>query len=102
MKVVNVRTAGKGTYVYIGRKNGDLPQSIFANPFVEGKDGDRTEVIRKYRVWLWGRMKSGLICKHLLALDGKDLGCWCSPLSCHGDVIIRAIEWLKVNGGSRC
>jgi hypothetical protein len=22
------------------------------------------------------------------------LGCWCSPQSCHGDVIKAAIEWV--------
>ena len=34
--------------VYIGRKNGDLPQSKWANPFVVGKDCKRGECI----VWV--------------------------------------------------
>ena len=31
----------------------------------------------------------------LLALDGKDLVCWCAPARCHGDTIMKAIEWAK-------
>ena len=31
----------------------------------------------------------------LLALDGKDLVCWCAPYRCHGDTIMKAIEWAK-------
>lgn len=38
--------------VYIGRKNGDLAQSKFANPFVIGVHGDRAEVISKYEAWI--------------------------------------------------
>jgi hypothetical protein len=42
----------KGDGVYIGR-----PSSL-GNPFVIGKDGDRAEVIAKYRIWLWGQVKA--------------------------------------------
>ena len=34
--------------------------------------------------------------KHLLddlgELEGKILGCWCKPKSCHGDILIEIIE----------
>jgi hypothetical protein len=26
------------------------------------------------------------------AVRGRDLGCWCAPRACHGDVIL---EWLE-------
>jgi len=28
-------------------------------------------------------------------LDGKELGCWCSPKPCHGDVLIKLLEENK-------
>jgi hypothetical protein len=42
----------KGEGIYIGRP------SLLGNPFVIGKDGDRAEVIAKYRIWLWGQVKA--------------------------------------------
>jgi hypothetical protein len=44
MKVLNKRDAGANAGVYIGRG------SAWGNPYVIGKDGDRAEVIEKYRM----------------------------------------------------
>lgn len=30
--------------------------------------------------------------KELPTLRGKKLGCWCSPDSCHGDVLVEIID----------
>lgn len=83
--------------VYIGRWHPRFGQgSKFANPFkIEGGD-TRHGVIRKYREWLWVKLATGEISvDELMSLDGKRLGCFCSPKSCHGDVIVEAIEFLK-------
>lgn len=64
--------------VYIGRP------SIFGNPFVIGKDGDRAEVVRKYREWVLTQPE---ILGRIQELKGKVLACWCSPEACHGDVL---------------
>ncbi len=64
--------------VYVGRP------SIWGNPFVIGRDGDREDVITKYRAWLLTQPQ--LLAK-LPRLRGKILGCWCRPKLCHGDVI---------------
>lgn len=75
--------------VYIGRG------SFWGNPFVIGKDGTREEVIQKYLEDLWSRrLEEGMIDK-LLELEGKTLGCFCKPLPCHGDVIIKAVKWAR-------
>lgn len=95
MKVVNVRTAVRGSYVYIGRKGYGFEASYWANEFLEGRDGTRLEVIQKFKQLLWKRMQNASFCKKLLELDGHDLGCWCTPLPCHGGVLIAAVEWLK-------
>ena len=66
--------------IYIGRP------SEWGNPFVIGKDGSREEVIFKYEKWLRGNQN---LMKKIQTLHGKILGCWCSPKSCHGDVLYR-------------
>jgi hypothetical protein len=64
--------------VYIGRP------SMWGNPFRIGRDGTRSEVIEKYRRYVLG---SDRLMSQLHTLRGKTLGCWCSPLPCHGDVL---------------
>lgn len=71
--------------VFIGRP------SIWANPFIIGKDGTRFMVIEKYRAWI-------LTQPHLMALlpglKGKTLGCWCAPQACHGEVLAELVDKL--------
>ena len=71
--------------VYIGRP------SIWGNPFVIGVDGDRDRVIRLYEEYVRG---SPELMKALPELKGKILGCWCHPLPCHGNVLVKLIEEL--------
>jgi hypothetical protein len=70
--------------IYIGRP------SKWGNPFKIGKDGDREEVIRLYEKWL--RQQSELMAVIKKELQGKRLGCWCKPASCHGDVLVRIAD----------
>lgn len=67
--------------VYIGRP------SIFGNPFVIGVDGNRNEVIEKYRRHI--ALNIGLRKQIMTELKDKDLVCWCSPKPCHGDVLLE-------------
>ena len=81
MKVLNKHRHGvPAGAVYIGRG------SKWGNPFRIGPDGDRATVIAKYERWLARQY-------HLLAaadaLRGHDLVCFCAPLPCHGDVLLR-------------
>lgn len=106
IEVVNIRDVKvwDASYVYVGRKNVrfGVSESVLANPFVIGKDGDRDEVILKYRYWLWQRVKEeGEVYAHLLDLvervrAGEELKlvCWCKPKGCHGDVVKRCLEWM--------
>lgn len=66
--------------VYIGRP------SKWGNPFLIGRDGTRAEVVQKYRDWL---VQQPHLMQSLPELRGKVLGCWCSPLRCHGDVLLE-------------
>jgi hypothetical protein len=81
IRVVNKRR--EAFDVHIGRG------SIWGNPFVIGRDGDRAEVIRKYELYL--ETKPELIAR-LPELRGKRIGCFCAPQACHGDVLKRWAE----------
>lgn len=69
--------------VYIGRG------SIWGNPFVIGKDGNRNNVIKKYKEYILNKPS---LLKRIKQLYGKTLGCYCAPLPCHGDVLIKLAE----------
>ena len=57
--------------------------------FLIGRDGNREEVIRKYREWI---MKNDYLLSCLDELKDKVLGCYCKPLACHGDVLVELVE----------
>ena len=66
----------------------------WGNPFKIGKDGTREEVIKKYAAYIW---KNESLMADLPELYGEELGCYCSPEICHGDVL-RALchPWMTV------
>lgn len=78
--------------VYIGRG------SIWGNeePMKDRSDEERERVIECYRHQLWSQIQQGIITKEmLLELDSKRLCCYCVPKPCHGEIILKAIEWAK-------
>lgn len=95
IKVVNIKTHKSTPYdVYVGRP------SLLGNPFIIGKDGDRSQVIEKYRIWLKERLSYPKSIVYVefnkaveLARNGDvNLVCYCAPLSCHADIIKEEIE----------
>ena len=84
---------GRRGIVFIRGERYPKKSSIWANPYKVGKDGKRGEVLKKYREYIRGRLEaSPSLQKELLSLKGKNLGCWCSPLPCHGDTLLKMIE----------
>jgi uncharacterized protein DUF4326 len=76
--------------VYIGRP------SVFGNPYRIGVDGTRIEVIQKYELWVRDRIEyDGRFREAVKGLHGKLLSCWCRPLPCHGDVLVKIAEELN-------
>ena len=96
MKVVNIKHGGTGHY--IGRPGRGKKGSALANPFVLGKDGNRDTCCEKYRRWLWQQINAGnravLDELNVLRDTRPDLVCFCAPQKCHGDIIIRCIDWM--------
>lgn len=68
--------------------------TVWGNPFVIGRDGDRTEVIAKYKNWVLTSTDPSAVWirEHVDELYGKVLGCWCAPQQCHGSVLIDLAE----------
>lgn len=69
--------------VYIGRG------SKWGNPFKIGRDGDRKTVIKKYELWV---VNQSDLMDSLHELEGKTLGCFCHPKSCHGDILKKLLD----------
>lgn len=65
--------------VYVGRG------TVWGNPYVIGQDGDRDEVIAKYKA-ACGPLFHERVRRELA---GKDLVCWCAPLPCHADFLLE-------------
>lgn len=90
----NVYIARRGV-VFVDGQRFPPRDSKFANPFKIGRDGDRATVLKKYRRWLEQSFLSGQITvEDLWTLRGKNLGCWCKPDRCHGDILIELINCL--------
>ena len=67
--------------VYVGRP------TKFGNPFEIGRDGTRDDVCDKYEQYILARPELQAAAQRELA--GKDLVCWCAPLRCHADTLMR-------------
>lgn len=98
MKVLHVKDPEAVRGIYVGRGARGFAPSPLGNPFHIGKDGDRQEVIAKYRVWLWERIQSQdpevLEALREIGRRRANVVCHCAPLPCHGEVVLRAAQWL--------
>jgi hypothetical protein len=83
--------------VYIGRP------SKWGNPYTHIADKEtlaefivetREEAIAKYSDYIKNKPE---LMNALCELEGKVLGCWCSPKSCHGDILIQLLTQKKLN-----
>jgi hypothetical protein len=63
--------------------------TIFGNPFVEGRDGNRKQVLDKYERWIWASEQKFLRNRMMKELQGKNLVCHCAPQDCHADIILK-------------
>lgn len=80
-KVLNRKTSTNVDAVYIGRP------SEFGNPFPISKTASRLDVLERYGRWV--HQQPDLLNKIRSELRDKDLVCFCAPLPCHGDVLLR-------------
>ena len=85
----------KPNTVYIGRNMSlyikEAIGSKWGNPFNVKKYG-REQCLVEYEKYI--RQKPELF-NNLEELRGKELGCWCAPEGCHGDVLIKLLNENK-------
>lgn len=90
-RVVHCKKAPRTSFAYIGRP------SIVGNPFPltdPRNETERAAVIERYREWFHEQIKNPEFRAEVEQLRGRDLGCWCAPRACHGDVIL---DWLDAH-----
>lgn len=69
----------------------------WGNPYRISKTLSRQRAIELYRLWLAEEILAGRITRQdFIALKGKRLGCWCKPLSCHGDILVDVVNRLSI------
>ena len=89
--------------VYIGRDH--TSREHYGNPFSHnpawGIECDsREDSVIRYNLWLKGSfptiepIRRAWILNNLKELDGKKLGCFCKPLACHGDILVKLVKNL--------
>ena len=97
----NVYIGRKGI-VFINAERYPKVDSIWANPFKVGdtsreninkdaENGSRARVVDKYKNYIIKKINDDPDTYNLDTLKGKNLGCWCKPESCHGDVLLDLI-----------
>ena len=105
--VVNVRglRANAVNVWYVGRACAGWHASPLGNPFHLG-GRTRGSTLAAYKAWLWGKVQSGrgpawAALANLAALvkSGQrvQLGCWCVPGPCHGEIVKACVLWLVAN-----
>jgi len=80
-RVVNCRV--EPFDVFIGRT------TQWGNPFRIGPDGNREQVVQKFRDWIIRRPS---LLRSIEHLRGKVLGCFCAPALCHGNVLAELAD----------
>lgn len=104
MEIVNTHT--EMWEIFCGRG------SIYGNPFIIRKDGDRNEVVRKHKEWIDKWLIEGVevvlivqgkkysnkeVINNIEQLRGKKCGCYCKPLACHLDYLKEILEKRNAN-----
>ena len=92
--------------LYIGRKNSVIidgsrfpsNSSKWCNPFKASKGYNLEQSLEKYENHIRDKIKNEPNKYNIEELIGKNLGCWCKPNSCHGDILLKIInEKNKIN-----
>ena len=79
-------------HVYIGRNMSFYIKGTFAskwqNPFSVKKYG-RDACLEKFEEYI---KNNNELYDQLDELENKELGCWCHPQKCHGDILIKLLK----------
>lgn len=88
-RVVNANIDVYDVYVARPSKWGN-PYSHEVGTLAKYRVRTRKESIAKYRDWLFQQPELLAVLKE--ELQGKRLGCWCKPKSCHADILAQLAD----------
>tara|TARA_B100001057_G_scaffold440967_1_gene475248 strand:- start:295 stop:663 length:369 start_codon:yes stop_codon:yes gene_type:complete len=66
--------------------------SKWCNPFKIGKIYTRESCLEAYEEYILKKIENEPEIYNLEELKGKNLGCWCHPEACHGDILKKILE----------
>ena len=75
--------------VYIGRRTVDFEESKWGNPYHVTRKCSNEKAVAKYERYI---RRNSVLLKDITELAGKTLGCWCCPLACHGNVLLKILQ----------
>jgi len=88
--VVNVKTEPYDVCI--------MRPGIYQNKYRIGVDGTREEVIAKFKVDFYERIKWDLAyLQAVIRLRDKRIDCCCAPLPCHGDIYVEFLDIIATN-----
>lgn len=86
---------GRGRIVRIQGHRYPPTDSLFANPYKLKNCKSVDQCLSLYESHLLLKLRDPQIMKEFKKLKGKNLGCWCKPEKCHGDIILKHLENLN-------
>ena len=97
MRVENKRNyRGPGTYIGRPSKYGNPYTHLRSRSLAETQVATREDAVRLYEDYARGNLRHDP--NWLDDLRGAEvLVCWCAPLSCHGDVLVRLMSEFDIN-----
>lgn len=93
-RIVNIRTEPFDLYIGRGSQWGNpFTHLYYADPAHNSLTlvASREEAIERYEAWLIAQPD---LMAQLPLLRGRTLGCYCKPLACHGDVLVRLADGI--------
>ena len=83
--------------VYIGRRSRYLEKSKWGNPhrMTDNSREERDRVVQEFEQYL---RNNEVLLGDIEELAGKNLGCFCFPEACHGNVLQKLVSELSRKG----
>ena len=87
---------GRRGIVFVNKERYPKQDSKWCNPFKVTKKQDRETCCSFYMDYIIEKIIDDPVKYDINELRNKRLGCWCCPLECHGDYLIKIIRlWDK-------
>ena len=83
---------GRSGIVFIDGSRFPKTASIWSNPFKITSTQTRDDVLKLYEAYIRKKIIDEDLYDELEYLRNKNLGCWCTPHRCHGDILIKILS----------